>query len=338
MIMRTRTKIIIFAACLQLAVVVFMAAQREWVVQFGDRVFLQTLPVDPRDIFRGDYVRLDYEISHLPRRLWPGDLEPKGTEEAAGKLDKDERVYTVLETNRFNVARAVRVTVSEPGVPLFIRGRVKHHWDQLLNVRYSIEALFVEQGKGLEIEEKRRRDDGIRIPMEVEVALGGNGLGVITGYRWSSIGIGLDITEDEDRNPVTATVTLLNASDKPLAVVALPEAGSLELVPDMRTLRGEATWQWVGRSEQTEVKDQHIVVLQPEETHRITVDFTDPAWFVQREGGKPVSLSTPGRRRWQRFRFVYNGPPPSETQNLQKSDIIWHGEVVTAAFRGARID
>lgn len=46
------------------SIIVFVIIQE---VRFSESkiITLQTQPVDPRDIFRGDYVILDYEISHL---------------------------------------------------------------------------------------------------------------------------------------------------------------------------------------------------------------------------------------------------------------------------------
>lgn len=32
---------------------------------FGEEILLETVPVDPRDLFRGDYVTLDYKISQI---------------------------------------------------------------------------------------------------------------------------------------------------------------------------------------------------------------------------------------------------------------------------------
>ena len=46
------------------SIITFVVIQE---VRFSESkiITLQTQPIDPRDIFRGDYVILDYEISHL---------------------------------------------------------------------------------------------------------------------------------------------------------------------------------------------------------------------------------------------------------------------------------
>ena len=63
----SKTKQILLSVIVVLQVVsiiVFITIQE---VRFSESkiITLQTQPVDPRDIFRGDYVILDYEISHL---------------------------------------------------------------------------------------------------------------------------------------------------------------------------------------------------------------------------------------------------------------------------------
>jgi uncharacterized membrane-anchored protein len=49
----------------QMLLVLGFAGVRQAAVSLGTKVVLQTVPVDPRDLFRGDYVVLSYEISTL---------------------------------------------------------------------------------------------------------------------------------------------------------------------------------------------------------------------------------------------------------------------------------
>jgi uncharacterized membrane-anchored protein len=38
---------------------------KEFTLRTGEEVLLKTLPVDPRDLFRGDYVILRYDVSRV---------------------------------------------------------------------------------------------------------------------------------------------------------------------------------------------------------------------------------------------------------------------------------
>ena len=171
-------KIILVWVCVgfQVLILTWMAAQREYVLLTGRTVYLRTAPVDPRDIFRGDYVVLNYEISRIPRGKVKGDWD---------KIRRGDKIYVVLKQHPDGLAELDYATTRKPKSGLFIRGRVRYKWrGGEIRVRYSIEAYFVEQDKGLELERGRRRE-GVRIPLEMEVALGRNGLAVLKGRRRS---------------------------------------------------------------------------------------------------------------------------------------------------------
>lgn len=51
--------------CVQLAVPLAMAGLAEADLAFGDEIKLKAQPVDPLDVFRGNYVVLSYDISRL---------------------------------------------------------------------------------------------------------------------------------------------------------------------------------------------------------------------------------------------------------------------------------
>jgi GDYXXLXY protein len=54
------------AALVQVALLTVMVIDRTRILREGTEVTLQTRPVDPRDLLRGDYVVLGYDISQLP--------------------------------------------------------------------------------------------------------------------------------------------------------------------------------------------------------------------------------------------------------------------------------
>src|ERR1700722_19874827 len=54
------------AALVQLALLALMVGDRVRILRDGTEVTLRAQPVDPRDLLRGDYVTLSYNISQLP--------------------------------------------------------------------------------------------------------------------------------------------------------------------------------------------------------------------------------------------------------------------------------
>ncbi len=172
-----RKLLIICAALLQVFLLAFMGGQREYVLRTGRIIYLRTVPVDPRDFFRGDYVRLRYEISTIDKKYFRDGLLTEA--ESKGK-----QVYALLKVDSNDLASVVYVTDKKPAKgQLYIRGRYyydRYSWRPTTNILYGIEAYFVEQGKGKELE-NRRFDSNTTFDMKV--ALGSNGIAVLNGYR-----------------------------------------------------------------------------------------------------------------------------------------------------------
>ncbi|NWF94440.1 MAG: GDYXXLXY domain-containing protein [Syntrophaceae bacterium] len=110
-----RSKFILLVL-LQVAVLSGIIAYRQYWVATGERILLKTAPVDPRDLFRGDYVNLRYDISTI-------DLEKLGVKE---RFQERERVYVVLERNPDSTFDATSVSRVLPAGKRFIQGRVQY--------------------------------------------------------------------------------------------------------------------------------------------------------------------------------------------------------------------
>lgn len=155
---RTRA---LLAVALQLLILAGIAGARQWTLATGTTVLLETAPVDPRDLFRGDYVVLNYKISSLDRRAL-------GITET---FRPGQVVYVGLEP-RGKFWEAVSVGTQRPqGV--YLRGRTEFSFgEDTVRVSYGVESYFVPEGSGRLVE--RTRD-----PLSVEVAVGRDGTAVI---------------------------------------------------------------------------------------------------------------------------------------------------------------
>lgn len=334
--------LMIGAAALQVVALAWMAGQREWVVRTGRTVYLRTAPLDPRDVMRGDYVRLAYEISRVPHDLWQGGLaaQPKTND----PLPRDTKLYASLRVDEGGLAQLVSLSDQPPDDRLFIRGRLEHLTALHAQVRYGIEAFFMEQGKAFDLEQGRLRE-GVQVQLEMEVAISPGGLAVLKRYRWSPLGIGLDleITNDPQTNAVrlrrvtAARVRLLNAGSNDVAIVDLPRGRSFALLTD--TQWGDDPWRWASVGDAPATPDAtQIVVLKPGQFHTNRIAFSDPFWHVMKEGltantaeeTKPIWDAS---QNWAtRFRLVYQPPDAAACKALPKADLIWHGRLSSRAF------
>ena len=140
-------------------VLLALVEQRARILRGGTEIRLRSVPVDPRDLFRGDYVILAYPISTVET----------GAANQAG-FQRGEQVYVSLGRDEQGFARAIGVSRDWPktgdGV-VVIAGRVTANsacatvadgsFDcsgrrNRLSIAYGLESYFVPQGEGKAIE------------------------------------------------------------------------------------------------------------------------------------------------------------------------------------------
>ena len=148
---------------------------KEYTLKTGTEVLLKTEPVDPRDLFRGDYVILNYEISTL-------DLDEVPAEDPY--FNHNDRIYLAFAMeDGYGVPK--KVYRNPPGDELYIKGTVKeliYDWGEdedgiiteephikELRVEYGIESYFVPEGRGIEIESQQwTGEEGVGVKVVVD--------------------------------------------------------------------------------------------------------------------------------------------------------------------------
>jgi uncharacterized membrane-anchored protein len=143
-----KTKLLCAVIALQAAWIVGTVAVQELRFHLGAVVLLETAPVDPRDLLRGDYVILNYKISNLPASLFTGGLgtnqHPQGTTVYV-KLEKRGQFFEVQEAS-------LQPIESDDAHPV-LRGQISHdRWwgpnQTTVNVDYGLERYYVSEGTG----------------------------------------------------------------------------------------------------------------------------------------------------------------------------------------------
>jgi len=330
-----RKTFILLAILFQFLVLAFMVGEREVILRTGTIVHLRTAPIDPRDIFRGDYVRLNYEISRIP-------LDKLAATKDLKKLPKGTPLFVKLIEGPNRLFEPAGVSLEKPPEGLFIKGRNRYSHAVLRTgspawVDFGIEAYFVQQGKGKKIEKRRGGRSQIQVPLEMEIAISSGGKAVIKGHRWSPLGIGLQVLRRSQPNPqapgapqsATVRLILANTSDAPLAIVDLPDACSfsLEPVPWAKKHYTPA----VNPCESLRPGDNDVIVLQPQQEKSLDINFADPRWLVRDD----QTVKEIGLLEWsEQFRLVYRPPDQDACRDLEKRDIIWHGYLPSRAFHG----
>lgn len=143
---------ILAVAMLQTAVLAYIVFDRVRLIKTGREIVLPIVPVDPRDFFRGDYVRLGYDISRVPSSMLEGPLP-----------GRNDPFYVVLQKDAAGAWKPVKLTARRTedstddrvvlkGRSQFGRLVIDPTRQTTQAVRYGIESYFVPQGQGLDLE------------------------------------------------------------------------------------------------------------------------------------------------------------------------------------------
>lgn len=164
-------------AVLQIGFLVSMIAGRAAVLRNGEVVTLEVHPVDPRDLLRGDYVILSYNISSVAAELF--EENPDG--------DGRSTVYVRLRAGEEGIWKAVAARYGDvPQAPaeagdIDIRGEASASWSGHVTdiwVTYGIERFYVPEGEGRAIETDLRER-----PFRMRVAVASDGAAQIKSFH-----------------------------------------------------------------------------------------------------------------------------------------------------------
>lgn len=169
-------KRLFFVVLVQTLILLAMIGMRQWTLATGMPVILETQPIDPRSLFSGDYVRLNYKVSDLRLEELAGDRLFK----------RHDTVFVVLARDGESGGEYWKAISVHRGRPrpgdgqAVIKGRVEYTgdtiWDAAQNkavevkhvhVRYGIEDYFVQEGTGRELE-RPRQDEKVSIEVAVD--------------------------------------------------------------------------------------------------------------------------------------------------------------------------
>jgi uncharacterized membrane-anchored protein len=161
-------------ALAQTAVLAYMVIDRIQLLRAGREIVLPIVPVDPRDFFRGEYVRLDYPAARVA--LAPADGVP---------VKRNEMLYVTLEKTAegdwrpVETSRTLRREDNPERIVLKARSLrsapVHDRWIGA-TVKYGIESYFVRQGEGRKLEAMARERK-----LSVLVAVAKSGTAAIKG-------------------------------------------------------------------------------------------------------------------------------------------------------------
>ncbi|MEM7427550.1 MAG: GDYXXLXY domain-containing protein [Pseudomonadota bacterium] len=151
---------LLIVGLLQTAALAWMVYDRVSLLQTGTEIVLKTVPVDPRSLFRGHYVILNYEVSTLDL----DGLDGGNTFRRGDKIDVFVRPDDAGNWTPVKVSTATGVPEVLDGT-VRLRGKVRYcrrsktqkKLCSEVAVRYGAEKYFVYKERALELERSRNK-------------------------------------------------------------------------------------------------------------------------------------------------------------------------------------
>lgn len=167
---------ILFLVGLQTAALFGMVADRVYTLAAGKVITLEVIPVDPTDMFRGDYVILSYKISRLDLSKLGGDDDFNADDSVRVLLAQSDGAWSAVSVHKGQVKAAES--------QILMRGKVRSLLGKTetapgeIDIDYGIESFFVPQGTGKAIEDERQAGK-----VTADIALGSDGQAVIKALK-----------------------------------------------------------------------------------------------------------------------------------------------------------
>jgi uncharacterized membrane-anchored protein len=168
----TGNRIIIAAVVVALAQIGFLGwiiAGRAAILRDGTEITLKVEPIDPRDLLRGDYVSLRYEISNIPvRQITNLPPEPYLNDDRTlyARVKKGGDGYWHLVSASFDAPPAAAPDADEADIKGFLSGGWDLSAGTSVSPDYGIDRFYVPEGEGMDIQQDIRvRPFGVRVAL-----------------------------------------------------------------------------------------------------------------------------------------------------------------------------
>ncbi len=131
-----------------LLILLAMTVKPQATLLFGQEIVLETKAYDPTDLFRGDYVAINFAISDVPASKVDLPIDKINNKNLFVSLKQEGKYYVVDQ-----------VSEAKPKEGVYLKGRFLQIYNPVneqdtFRVDYSLDKYFVEQGSGMELEQE----------------------------------------------------------------------------------------------------------------------------------------------------------------------------------------
>ena len=151
-----KIKVLIVAVIFQILLIGIMLGYALMPLYFGQEVRVRVSLYDPRDLFRGNYVDLNYEFSNFHSRNFDeNDKDDRYIDKYDERARDGARVYAVLKPDVNGTYSFEKFSISKPDNGVFLAGR----YDGYSLVKYGIEHFYMSPDSAANTEDEMREED-----------------------------------------------------------------------------------------------------------------------------------------------------------------------------------
>lgn len=150
---------------------------------FGQKILIKTQAYDPRDVFRGDYIQLSFDISEINKTHVEAEILNMLQEKHTADLHSKPLYVHLSQQGKYYYA--TRVTLDRPKEGIYLKAKFSYVvWDnkdvskvKSIIVDYALDKYYVPENTGKELEKKIQKGEAYAVvkvlkgfPILVEVA------------------------------------------------------------------------------------------------------------------------------------------------------------------------
>lgn len=184
--MSKRAQYLLLAIVVPVFILLGMCVTPLYTLYKGEEITLQTRPVDPSDVFRGDYITLQYEAEEVPLKMVDQDVITKLKNGRSGL-----KVFVSL-VKKNGVDTPVKVSFHRPTSGIYLKGTVNYYGpptvelgqtytkspeNDVAYIQYSLDKYFVPDNTGTKWEQAAAKGDVLA------TAKVHNGYAILTGIK-----------------------------------------------------------------------------------------------------------------------------------------------------------
>ncbi len=125
----------------------------------GESLYLETIPYDPVDLFRGDYVNLEYEIESLDLSLIDKSMYENQQDGEYKYINIiDDSGYLIYEEGS-NPLSAIKLVADKPKGNNYIKAEINYidEDEKKANLEINLNRFYVPEGTGTALEDLSRQ-------------------------------------------------------------------------------------------------------------------------------------------------------------------------------------